>query len=440
MSSHRRSASRGLWSRVSLVLHNRSWSRVSLAGIVLAGLLVLTLGSCSESPTEPEVIPFDPGDGVLPVTNNDPETFVASSFVYAAEAWVPASGAPILRDRKSGSLFNLHGQFFSGPLAEDKIQLPQLYTFNAFWFAWSIFYPGSEIWGRETTVRDARIEAEGGCLVPCDEIRRACGGGRDCIPSLPNTGAPRGALHFTRAGTAESSYLADGDLVIGLWDGEEARAYPRNILWWHEIANEIFGGQRLSVTLCPLTGSTLVFAAEDSHFGVSGNLYNSNLVMYDHSSKSLWPQMRRQAVTGERIGTVLAEGIPFTETTWGMWKQLHPATRVLSSDTGFSRDYRSYPYGAYRDRDDDTFSVTRPAPDPQIRGKAMTTGLIAGGIARAYVHEELGVLTGKDRGIVNDTIAGMPVVIVYDVREGLLMAVHGGVPDVELELEWATAP
>ena len=140
------------------------------------------------------------------------------------------------------------------------------------------------------------------------------------------------------------------------------------------------------------------------------------------------------------MGTPLARGVPYIETTWAQWRQLHPDTRVLSSETGHQRNYNLYPYGDYRQDDDNTFSRTNPTPDPAFPGKHMTTGLIAGGVARAYVHEEIAEQTKQRRGTLDDEIAGMPIVIVYDVDHTLLVAFHRGVPGVELRLQWSEAP
>ncbi len=419
-----------------------------LAGSPRAGLLhlsilslVLLLVSCSGEEETLAPLPFDVGEGSIQSTDNSPSNYSEASFFYDGLAWTPPPDSPVLRDRSTGSLINLHGQAFTGQLAEEKVFLPQLYSFNAFWFAWSIFYPGSEIWGRSQLVREFEFQPVDGCLVPCNEIYRACFGGRDCIPSLPNTGPPLGALRFTTPGAGDAAYLLGNDLVIGLWDGKQARAYPRNILWWHEIANERFGGRSFSVTLCPLTGSTLVFDHEpQGSFGVSGSLYNSNLVMYDHATGSLWPQMRQQSVSGDRKGHHLRRSVPFIETTWDNWLRLHPNTRVLSSETGEDRNYRQYPYGDYRSDHTNTFGDTNPAPDPSFPGKAMTTGLIVSGTARAYVHDELASRSGASAGVVRDEIVGVPIAVVFDRDKRLVVVFHLGPRAETLDLEWAIAP
>jgi hypothetical protein len=145
--------------------------------------------------------------------------------------------------------------------------------------------------------------------------------------------------------------------VIGLEINGEFVAVPHNILWWHEIANfDEFG---LAVTYCPLTGSSMVFdraGANGAEFGTSGFLFNNNLVMFDRTAvdgeDSLWPQMRAGSFCGPSEGKRL-KLFPHVEIEWEDWLALHPDTRVVSSETGFPRDYTLYPYGIYEREDND---------------------------------------------------------------------------------------
>ncbi|MEE8408410.1 MAG: DUF3179 domain-containing (seleno)protein [Myxococcota bacterium] len=335
----------------------------------------------------------------------------------ASDIMVPNTGTLVVIDRETGSTFNLRGEAFLGPLADEGLELEQLPGVNMFWFAWSIYFPGSEVWGRTETVRQATL--------PADKTgSTACGGGADCIPSLPNTGPPSGALAWTTKDAGDASYLRDTDLVLGTFIGRKPRAYPHNVLWWHEIANDQVDGVSYSVTFCPLTGSGVVWGGGGNppSFGVSGNLFNSNLVMYDHASDSLWPQLWGGGVSGQRSGDWLTM-LPATETTWAQWKEIHPETLVLSDDTGFSRDYQSYPYGNYRTDDSTTFRTTNPLPDPMYANKTMTFGLFdrPSGAARAYVHTDLASVAGA-RAAVNDSFGGEPVVVVYDEATQLAIA------------------
>lgn len=130
----------------------------------------------------------------------------------------------------------------------------------------------------------------------------------------------------------------------------DKRAWPIRILDFHEIVNDTIGGDPVAVTWCPLCGSGLAFRREVDgevvEFGVSGLLHDSDLVMYDRKTNSLWQQITGQAVMGPAMGQTLRE-VPATITEWATWKSAHPETRVLSPpdsarDYGHSRHYADY--------------------------------------------------------------------------------------------------
>jgi hypothetical protein len=179
------------------------------------------------------------------------------------------------------------------------------------------------------------------CTIPQDDIYNATG--KDAIPALTNP-------DFVGIGEAGSDYLRNDDRVIGFLDGSQALAIPLNIMWYHEIVNLKLNGALVSITHCPLTGSTIGFtrkAALDSEFGVSGLLYNNNLVMYDRRDReSLWPQMAGGARCGDLTGTELTM-VPLIEMSWEGWQALHPGTKLVSAFTGYSRPYDQYPYPSY---------------------------------------------------------------------------------------------
>ncbi|MEM7676596.1 MAG: DUF3179 domain-containing (seleno)protein [Myxococcota bacterium] len=328
-------------------------------------------------------------------------------------AWPPRSITASdfgLIDRTTGSVFNLRGEAVEGPLAEQRRRLQPVAGFNMFWFALSAFYPGASVWHPEgdRQVREGRLAADKSGI-------RACPGGRDCIPSLPQVGKPSGNLAWARPVDSDVSYLQDADLILGLFIDGVARAYPHNLLWWHEIANDSIEDTKFSITYCPLTGSGLGFGATGAgrSFGVSGRLYNSNLVMYDHDSRTLYPQLWMGPAAGESIDWL--PQFPIMEMTWGLWQQLFPDTIVLSSDTGYDRDYRQYPYGDYRTNDSDTFTVTEPLPDSQYPTKTMVHALVdqSANTVRSYVHDDLDAASTGGRTVVNDIFNGRPIVVVY---------------------------
>ena len=157
------------------------------------------------------------------------------------------------------------------------------------------------------------------------------------------------------AGSSEADYLRDVDLVMGVVINGEAVAYPHNIGWHHEIVNDVVGGQPIVVSFCPLTGTGLVFnglGADGSRLtcGVSGLLFNNNLIMYDRrDDKTLYPQMIHKGINELWLNQEL-ELLPVVETTWRMWKQLYPETQVVGGFTGIfgPGQYTLYPYGGYR--------------------------------------------------------------------------------------------
>jgi hypothetical protein len=188
----------------------------------------------------------------------------------------------------------------------------------------------------------AGVDLQLTCTIPNDQIFPG-GPGIDGIPALHNP-------TLVQFGDPTATYLRDFDRVMGLLIAGAPVAVPLNILWWHEIVNLDVAGLSLAVTHCPLTGSSLVFdrgVIGERTLGVSGLLYQNNLLMYDRDEPiSLWPQMLRGARCGRRTGTDLPM-YPSIEMTWAGWRSLHPNTTVVSASTGYSRDYQRYPYGSY---------------------------------------------------------------------------------------------
>jgi hypothetical protein len=212
--------------------------------------------------------------------------------------------------------------------------------------------------------------------IPVKEVLDG-GPGKDGIPAL---------LDPILIPAEEAEFLSDDDLVIGFVQGSEARAYPHKILDWHEIINDGLGEVYISVTYCPLTGTGIgwnrVIDEKLTTFGVSGLLYNSNLIPYDRESGSNWSQILLECVNGSNLGTS-AETLPLVETSWLTWKQMYPDTRVVSTETGHSRDYGRYPYGDYRTND---FFLIFPVgnSDDRLPNKERVHGLIHSGSARIY--------------------------------------------------------
>jgi hypothetical protein len=165
---------------------------------------------------------------------------------------------------------------------------------------------------------------------------------QDGIPPIENP-------NYVSASEADA-YLFDTDIVFGLDFNGQVIAYPQYILVWHEIVNENFDDLKITLSYCPLTGSAVGFVGHfltvETTFGVSGNLLNSNLVMYDRDSHSHWPQILGQSIDVDE-GVVELEKVQLFWTTWAQWYNAHPDTLVLSEETGHFRSYGSDPYGDY---------------------------------------------------------------------------------------------
>jgi hypothetical protein len=246
-------------------------------------------------------------------------------------------------------------------------------------------------------------------LLPLDEIVRG-GPPRDGIP----------AIDQPRFVAARRARLAPSDRVLGVSHRGIARAYPVRILNWHEVVNDRFGDEPVAVTYCPLCGSGVVFSGRAGEraltFGVSGLLYNSDMLLYDRQTESLWSQLKFQSVTGPLIGSRLAR-LPVEHTSWQDWQRRYPHTEVLSFETGYPRDYGRDPYAGY-ERDPATFfPVSRS--DSRLDPKAWVLGVEVNGRHKAYPFSEL----EKAGTVVRDSVAGTRITVHFDAKHRSARAV-----------------
>ena len=225
---------------------------------------------------------------------------------------------------------------------------------------------------------------------------------KDGIPSIDN---PK----FIDAKDA-TSFLSDTDPGVAVSLHGIDRFYPFQILVWHEIVNDTFSNQRVLVTYCPLCYTAIVFDPlvqnERVEFGVSGKLYESNLVMYDRKTNSYWSQILGQAIVGEMAGQML-EVLPSDVTTFGEWKKKFTNGQVLSRDTGAKLFYGRDPYGDYYSNDEVFFRVS--AEDERLEKKDFILGIVVNGKTKAYYPPTI-----KERGEIVDIFEGKTVVAKYD--------------------------
>ncbi len=218
--------------------------------------------------------------------------------------------------------------------------------------------------------------------VPLDKILSG-GPPQDGIPSIDN---PK----FQSVQEADE-ILEDSEFVLGLNINGDIRAYPLQILVWHEIVNDVVGEEPVAVTYCPLCFTNQVFNRTLSdgntvEFGTSGKLYNSNLVMYDRKSNSLWSQALGEGIVGDYSGVKL-ERIPFDVAYWKEWKELYPESKVLSRDTGSVRPYGADPYGDYYTNDLILFPVAND--DKRLGLKEIIIGLENKNQFKAYKLQDI---------------------------------------------------
>ncbi len=237
------------------------------------------------------------------------------------------------------------------------------------------------------------------------------GPGRDGIPSID----------FPNFSTVPNvDYLDDNDLVLGIRIGDDIKAYPHPILDWHEIVNDQIGDQSVALTYCPLTGTGIgwdrIINGIETTFGVSGLLYNSNLLPYDRATQSTWSQQRLDCVNGANI-RMKAKLHPFVETTWATWSQYFPNSLVMNTETGFSRNYSRYPYGDYRTNNSNIlFPVT--IRDSRLPSKERVLAVFVDGVPKAYPFN-------KDKAeleLISDSFQGQDLLIVRNTKKNYIIA------------------
>ena len=212
-------------------------------------------------------------------------------------------------------------------------------------------------------------------LIPKDDILSG-GPPKDGIPAI---------LHPKFEEANEAKWLNDDDLVSGFTYNGVKRAYPLRILVWHEAVNDRIGDLPFLVSYCPLCGSTLIFNREiggkEYKFGISGLLYQSDVLFYDRETQSLWSQLEMKSVSGKMAGTDFIV-LPSTLATWKEWREKYPDTLVLSRDTGFFRNYDRQPYSGYEESSTIMFPIKNK--NNKFHPKEKVLVVFSGNRAKAY--------------------------------------------------------
>jgi hypothetical protein len=244
--------------------------------------------------------------------------------------------------------------------------------------------------------------------VPLQEIRSG-GPPKDGIPPVDR---PR----FIGS-EAAARWLDAREPVIVFERAGDVRAYPLQILMFHEIVNDTVGGSPVAVTFCPLCNASIVFdrrvAGTVLDFGTTGKLRKSDLVMYDRQTESWWQQFTGKGIVGAYRDAVLKQ-LPSTIASFGDFREAHPEGRVLSRETGFTRPYGRNPYRGY-DRIGDTPFLFSDPVDPRLPAMERVLGVQRDGVVRIYPFATL-----AQARVVNDEVGSLPVAVF--TAEGMLSA------------------
>ncbi len=227
---------------------------------------------------------------------------------------------------------------------------------------------------------------------------------KDGIPAINNP-------QFISIAEAEE-WLEDVEPVILYVNGEEARAYPIQILIWHEIANDTVGGEPVLITFCPLCNTAIAFKrtvnGQVLDFGTTGRLRYSNLIMYDRQTETWWQQATGQAIAGALTCTQLEfENAPII--SWKQFKENYPDGTVMSRETGHLRPYGENPYVGYDDVNQPPFLYFGPETPGVLSPVARVLAVDLSGEAVAYPYDLL-----AEVGVVNDTVGGVDLVVFWE--------------------------
>jgi len=222
------------------------------------------------------------------------------------------------------------------------------------------------------------------------------------------------------ASASAVGWLKDDHWVFGVVINGQARAYPKRILAWHEMARDRLGGVDITLVYCTLCGTAIPYESRVGGrfrtFGTSGLLYRSNKLMFDEESGSLWSTLEGRPVVGPLVGSGLAlVARPIVTTRWAEWRREHPDTTVLSIATGFDRDYAEG--AAYRDYfSNDRLMFRTPFDDRRLANKDEVLGVLiaAAGGGRQAVAFSVSRLAREP--LVTAKVEGRSLLVVTSTR------------------------
>jgi hypothetical protein len=208
-----------------------------------------------------------------------------------------------------------------------------------------------------------------------------------------------------------NAWLEPREPVILLQVEDDVRAYPIQIIMWHEIVNDTVSGVPVVVTFCPLCNTAIAFErtvdGRDLDFGTTGRLRFSNLVMYDRQTESWWQQATGDAIAGELTGNQL-ESLPAPIVSWEDFRSAHPDAEVLSRETGYDRIYGQNPYAGYDDVDASPFLYDGPDTPGDLPPMARVITVDTEEEAVAYPYDVL-----RESPAINDVVDREPIAVLW---------------------------
>lgn len=264
--------------------------------------------------------------------------------------------------------------------------------------------PNPTFKGWKTNIENRSIEL--------DEIMSG-GPPKDGIPALDS---PK-FISIKEAG----KWLNSNEPVISLKIGKEPKAYPLQILIWHEIVNDEIKGVPVAVTFCPLCYTAIAFDrnldGKIYSFGVTGMLRHSDMIMYDRETESWWQQISGEGIVGDLNGKILKQ-FPSQIVSFGQFAKAFPKGTVLSRDTGHKREYGTNPYRGYDDITKTPF-LFRGKPDERLKPMEKIIAIELDGVTKAYPH----TVTKKKR-VISDIVGKTEIVIFH--ADGAVSALDEG--------------
>ena len=291
---------------------------------------------------------------------------------------------PVIMEDEEGNIWDIFGMATEGP--REGQQLEVVNSGMGYWFAFSSMYPETEIFqGAPSPIVESAVSENPDWLVSTQYVAQASS--LDAIPAINN---PKYMEGTSRATIEGDLYVKEEELIIGIQIGNQRIAYPHKILDVHELINDEIVGKQVCITYCPFTGTAKIWDrtldGEVFEFGVSGLLYNNNLMPFDRKTESYWTQLDAWSVFGPNKGKRLNQ-FRYVETTWKKWLDMNGGQAILlSDDTGIIRDYDEFPYGNYRESSLITYPGTNV--DNRLHPKERVHAVIINGQAKVYRFDD----------------------------------------------------